>query len=505
MWWNEHYDVVIAGSGLGAAALAHRLARDGVRILVIERGGWPHRDDEDWDPQSILIKGRYAQPDATSLRESESSPPAETFLSENVGGMSVFYGGATFRLREKDFARWPISYTDLAPFYDSAEALLEVHGRRGEDPFAPPMAKDYPYPAPPLSPPAERIFRAAKDLGFRPFPIPLAINFKNPASPLCIQCQTCDGFPCKRQAKNEATTILAKAQKLGSVTIVTDTLVDRVHEEQGRVTKLDFVLKKDGTRHSVAAKLFVISAGSIGSAGILLRSGFQERFPHGRFIGKHLMRHANGIVSAIFPFRTNPNKEFHKQVAVSHFYEDFRERDGYATGLIQDIYTPHPKVMVHFGPRGLSWLGAAASPWIQNLLCVAEDEPQERNQVRLSGDLDSFGIRKIEIIHAYSEADQRRRNYLMEKAKRILNQAGGIECHRLMIETFSHALGTARSGQSDQTAVLNPHCQFYGIKNLYVVDGSFMPTSGGVNPSLTITANSLRVAEHLVREKNQWV
>ncbi len=504
MWWQKSYDVVIAGSGLGAASLAYKLSSAGLKILILERGDWPKRDDEDWKAESILIKSRYAQKSATFIRQYESPSSAAVHMNENVGGMSVFYGGAAFRMRESDFGSWPYRYAELAPFYDQAEELLEVHGARGEDPLEPPSKQSYPFPSLQLNPPAQRIYDAASKLGMRPFRTPLAINFKNKTRSLCIQCETCDGYPCRLNAKNEATTILAKAQASGNLDIATGVLVDKVHSHADSVRSIDCVSQKDGTRHSIKSKLFVISAGTIGSAGILLRSQLDSRFPHARLIGKNLMRHANGIVSAIFPFKTNPRREFHKQVCVSHFYEETRSSDGFATGIIQDIYTPQSKVIRHFGPKGLSFVGAALSPFIQNLLCIAEDEPQEKNRVFLSSKTDEHGVSLLEIEHSYTQRDEIRRDFLMSQAKRILRKAGGIPCNQMLINTFSHALGTARFGISDRSAVLNSQCQFFGLKNLYVVDGSFMPTSAGVNPSLTIVANALKVAEHLSKSRESW-
>lgn len=504
MWWQKNYDVVIAGSGLGAASVAYKLAHPGLKILVLERGDWPKRDDEDWKAESILIQSRYAQKSPTFIRQYESSASSPVHMNENVGGMSVFYGGAAFRMREQDFAAWPFRYQELAPFYDEAEELLEVHGARGEDPFEPKSSQPYPFSALELNPPAQRIHKAASQLGWRPFRTPLAINFRNKSRSLCIQCQTCDGYPCRLNAKNEATTILAKAQMRGSVDIVTGVIVDKIKHHEGAVTQIECVSQRDGARHSISAKLFVVSAGTIGSAGILLRSQLDATFPHARLIGKNLMRHANGIVSAIFPFKTNPRQEFHKQVCISHFYEDARSEDGFATGIIQDIYTPQSKVIRHFGPKGLSWIGAALSPFIQNLLCIAEDEPQERNRVFLSSKTDEFGVSLLEIEHSYTKRDEMRRDSLMRHAKQILRKAGGIPCNQMLINTFSHALGTARFGESEQSAALDPNCRFFGLQNLYVVDGSFMPSSAGVNPSLTIVANALKVSKHLTTKREAW-
>lgn len=199
--FDQTYDTLILGSGLGGAAAAHRLSRAGLKVLVVEKGAWPHRDADDWNAEKILLQSRYFAEDKIGVRQYSAKEFKPTSFNENVGGMSVFYGGAAFRLREKDFQNWPVSYSQFSSYYDEAEQLLEVHGRMGEDPTEPSRAQDYPYPPIPLNPPAERIFQAAKSLGYKPFHIPMAINFKNSQRAQCIQCHSCDGYPCKIEAK----------------------------------------------------------------------------------------------------------------------------------------------------------------------------------------------------------------------------------------------------------------------------------------------------------------
>ena len=147
------------------------------------------------------------------------------------------------------------------------------------------------------------------------------------------------------------------------------------------------------------------------------------------------------------------------------------------------------------GPRGFRWAASLSADSIQTLLCVAEDEPRAENRVTLVPDrLDAAGLPVAEVIHDYTDADRRRRDTLVALARRVLRRAGGLVGKVRLIDSFSHAVGTARFSRSRMEGVLDPDCRFWALPNLYVVDGSFMPTSGGVNPSLTITANALRVA-----------
>ena len=207
------------------------------------------------------------------------------------------------------------------------------------------------------------------------------------------------------------------------------------------------------------------------------------------------MRHCNGVVAGVFPFRTNPDNLFHKQLCFTEFYERFRARHGTAAGVIQDIYTPSSEVISHFAPFGLKRIAGAFSPFMQNLLCIAEDEPRFENAVRLGGGRDGWGVEVPRVDHEYSAADLERRDFLADQARRVLRAAGAWKTRFYEIDTFSHAVGTVRCAGSPENGALDSDCRVWGIENLHVVDGSCFPASGGVNPSLTIAANALRVAD----------
>ena len=143
--WGPGADAVVIGSGLGGALAAHRLTEAGARVVVLERGRWPHRDEGDWNPQAILNDLRYRGKTPLSVRQLGARRFRPLPMNETVGGMSVFYGGASLRLRPPDFARWPFDYQDLEPFYGEAERLLGVHGAAGADPLEPPRSSPYPF------------------------------------------------------------------------------------------------------------------------------------------------------------------------------------------------------------------------------------------------------------------------------------------------------------------------------------------------------------------------
>ena len=491
-----HYDAVVIGSGFGGSLVAHALVQAGLKTALLERGQWAKRDDADWDQRTILLKQRYRAASPLLVKQYGRRTFQRTYPNEVVGGNSVFFGGASLRLRPTDFARWPFSYADLAPYYALAEQLLGVHGEAGTDPHEPPGLTAYPHATVELSAPAQRIYQAGTALGLQPFKIPLAINFSDRSRPLCLRCITCDGFPCKVEAKNDiASTVLAAASAAG-LEIIVGAVAKRLVQRSGRVEQVEYVDSTSRQTHALSADLVVLAAGALNSPALLLRSGFDHPL-----IGHFLMRHCNGVACYIFPFRTNPQQVFHKQLCFSDFYEDLRAEFGTAAGVIQDIYTPAPPVIQHHTPWGLKTLAGMLTSRMQSLLCIAEDDPRRENRVSLSSEQDTFGMELVQVEHAYSDADCRRRDYLLAKAGAVLRQAGGLLRYRYLIDSFSHAVGTLRCATTPEEGVLDVDCRYWGSDNVYVSDGSFMPSSGGVNPSLTIAANALRVAERILETR----
>lgn len=480
------FDVIVVGSGFGGGTAAYALSRAGLNVLLVERGGWPHRDETDWNGRAILLEGRYRGDSVVRVRQQGAGEAVDTFPNQVVGGNSIFFGGAALRLRASDFERWPIGYADLEPHYGAAEALLEVHGRSGEDPCEPPRSSGYPYAPPELTTPARRILEAARHLGLHPFQLPIALNHRGPREPKCIRCFTCDGFPCRIGAKNDVTqTALAKADP-EHLAVVARMTVTGLVERDGRIAGVEAVDRDSQRRFVLRARLTVLSGGAIGTPDLMLRSGL-DRLDASGALGRYLMRHCNAMIGYVFPFRTNPELVNHKQICISDLYESVRGQDGTALGIIQDMCMPPREVVRALGPAGFRWAAAASANRIQTLLCIAEDEPQAENRVTLEG-----GVPLVR--HEYTSGDRRRRDSLVRVARRVLRTAGGLVGKLRPIDSFSHAVGTARFGRSATDSVLDVDCRFWRLPNLFVVDGSFMPTSGGVNPSLTITANALRVA-----------
>ena len=211
---NDHYDVIVIGSGAGGGTLAYALAPTGKKVLILERGDYLPREPENWDPASIWLDNRYHNSgEWTDLDTGKSFKPKQNYY---VGGNTKFYGAILFRMRERDFQRvqhvdgaspaWPISYADLEPWYTRAERLYRVHGTRGTDPTEPWASAPLPYPAISHEPRIAQLHDDLKAIGLNPFDLPngILIDEVSPQTSACIRCATCDGYPCLVNGKADA-------------------------------------------------------------------------------------------------------------------------------------------------------------------------------------------------------------------------------------------------------------------------------------------------------------
>ncbi|RMF62477.1 MAG: GMC family oxidoreductase [Calditrichaeota bacterium] len=344
---------------------------------------------------------------------------------------------------------------------------------------------------------------AAERLGLQPFRLPLAINYAaENGRAACVSCPTCDTFACAIQAKNDlATRVLPDLIQKG-LELRPNTVAVRLLSQNGRLTAVECFDKNKNETVRYHGKLFILSAGSLASPHLILASGLEKQNPGGRVVGHYLTRHCNAIAFGFFPKRPNPKNEFHKQIGIHDFYfghPEIKQPAG-KLGSMQQLQTP-PIGLVHkLVPPPFGRLLGLGVPHLTGLLVMAEDQPRYENHVAIdASQRDRFGLPQLLVTHRYTARDYAARDALLAEARKILKTAGALFCYIHKIKTFSHAVGTVRMGSDPQTSALDPHCRFRGVDNLFVVDGSFMPTSGGLNPSLTISANALRVAEHILK------
>lgn len=504
---SNHYDVIVIGTGAGGGTLVRKLAGSGKRILVLERGTFLPREPENWSSFDVIRKDRYHNSEKWLDRNGKEFKPGTGYW---VGGNTKVYGAAVLRLRERDFEEvrhhggvspeWPIRYSDLEHYYSEAERLYEAHGLRGEDPTEPPASE--PYPCPPVrhEPVLARISSELTKRGLKPFHVPLAVR-RNEAAPEqspCVRCATCDGFPCLVGAKGDAETMCirpALAQHGDRVTLRTGAKVLCIlTNASGRaVTGVEAEL--DGERVIFHGELVVVACGAINSAALLLRSAnsaHRNGLANGSgLVGRNFMRHQNAI---FFCITREPNPTvFQKTLAVNDYYWG-EPGFPYPMGHISLVGKSNKDMLAAgappFAPEFvLRWIASHSVDW----WLTAEDLPNPENRVRLQGD---------RIVVEYQDNNTAAMDRLIARWKQVLRNIHGpaslFVTARLPIAAVGHQVGTCRFGTDPASSVLDVSCRAHELDNLYVVDGSFFPSSAAVNPSLTIMANALRVGDHLL-------
>jgi len=490
---------------------AHVLVQAGLKVLMLERGDWVQRGPHNWAANASVDLTPFYSTD-TPYRILAGGNKNFMGAYNCVGGPSVFYGGVSFRFRERDFetdpdiigdsnACWPFRYADLEPYYTRAEQILNVAGETASDPTEPFRSASYPQQLNSLSHTSQLIAEAAAALGLQPFRLPLAINYSsNHQRTPCIACTNCDTFACAIGAKNDLATCVLPQLIAKGLDLKTNIVVTRVMAEGNRATSVECLEKSTNQKINYRAKIFILTAGALGSPHLLLASDLPRRNTGGHAVGRYLMRHCNAIVFGFFPRSPNRSKQFHKQLGIHDFYfghPTIKYPSG-KLGSMQQLQTPPVGLVQAHLPKPLGQMLGPAVEHLTGLLVMAEDQPRYDNRAAVDrNQTDRFGLPQLTIMHHYTQRDIAARNALIKKAKQILRRAGAIFFYVHQIKTFSHAVGTVRMGKDSNTSALDEFCQFRGVDNLYVVDGSFMPTSAGLNPSLTISANALRVGEHI--------
>jgi choline dehydrogenase-like flavoprotein len=496
----EKFDIVIIGSGMGGGTLAYALRESGARILLVERGGYLPQEPENWSPKAVFKDNRYKSPERwTDAHRRPFSPGVHYF----VGGNTKVYGAALPRFRREDFEAleheggtspaWPIRYEDLEPYYAAAERLYFVHGDAGADPCEPPRSSPYPFPPVPHEPYIVELHHLLRHQGLRPYTLPVGIDLR--AGGRCIRCKTCDGFPCQVLAKADAEVCAVRpALEHEDVLLWTNAYATRLLTDSSGKHVTAVEIEQNGALVRVQADLFVISCGAVNSAALLLRSA-NAAHPRGLanssgLVGRNYMVHNNTALMAVDPRRRNPT-QFQKTLAVNDFYLGGGEWP-YPLGNLQMLgklqagmltakkpFVPTP-ILQSMADHSVEW-------WV-----MSEDLPHPENRATLTP---AGGIQ----VH-WQPTNRLAHEKLIETTKRVMREAGYplILVQRMGIETNSHQCGTLRFGNDPETAVLDATCKAYDLDNLYAIDSSFFPSSAAINPGLTIAAQALRVAEHLV-------
>jgi choline dehydrogenase-like flavoprotein len=496
-----HVDIIIIGTGMGGGTLAWALAGSGARILLLERGDVLPREPQNWSPEAVFLQNRYKAREQWRDADGRWFSPGVHYF---VGGNTKVYGAALPRLRLDDFGEiqhaggvspaWPITYDDLAPYYDRAERLYWVHGEAGVDPTDPPRSGPFPFSQMPSDPYMEELAERLRAQGLHPAPLPVGLDYRPGGR--CIRCGTCDAFPCRVLAKGDAEACaILPALEHPNVTLWTNALATRVLTDAAgnRVTGVE--IERGGEWVRVESDVVAVAAGAVNSAALLLRSA-TDRHPRGLgnssgLVGRNYMVHNNSVLVAIDPRRPNPTV-FQKTVAVNDFYRaGYDERFPFPMGSLQPVGKLQAAMMRGAAPHAPRWSLAAAARHSVDWWVMSEDLPDPANRVTL----DEGG----NIVIHWRPNNLAAHDRLLTHARAMLRRAGYplLLNRRMGIETNSHQCGTLRFGHDPRTSVLDPLCRVHDLDNLFVVDASFFPSSTAVNPALTIAAQALRVGDHL--------
>jgi len=537
---NKIFDVCIVGSGAGGGVMAQQLAAAGIEVALMERGrNLGPADFLAQDELSNMIRQDFFAPDYLESQRSEAGETAQlgkfSLLAQTVGGSTAHWGSWSWRFRPDEFrvlssegaidgssiADWPVAYEEMEPFYGMAEQALGIAGSAGSNPFEAPRKNAYPNPPHVYRPASRLIESGAKKMGLHPFPTPMAINSRVYGDRAkCMNGAFCAGFGCPVNAKASTLAIhIPAALATGRCHLFAQSrVVEILVGDKGRVRGVRY-LDAQGREQELLARQVILAGGSIASAQLLLLSK-SARFPNGLAnrsdqVGRNLMCHVFAQVNFEMDSVANSFAGPPGNIAIDDFHASDRKR-GFARGAV--IAEAIESMPISSALKAANYLGAgrrawgqplseylAKFPYIGGLIAIGEDMPVSSNRVDLDPTLrDAAGIPVPRITHKRHDNDIRLVRYFEQRMAEIAKAGGAKKTWSTDftgVKTGSgHIMGTCRMGDDPECSVLNRWCRTHDVDNLWVVDGSFFPSSGGYNPTLTIFANSYRVARYFIEQ-----
>ncbi len=511
------YDAIIIGAGIGGATTGYALAKSGMRVLFLEKGlsGLLEHD---------RIQGVFAETELStqrsmktvlkqagrSIRKIQDNSPLIAksfvpFIGEGGGGSSALYGAVLERFFEGDFAaqnrqtdrqkpqmsEWPVSYAEMAPYYQKAENLYGVT-KRGEKQ---------------CSKANRKVWRQLEANGLHPYVLPTATDNRKQ----CID--NCQSYLCQYGCKNDSEKVCLKpAIEQFEATLWDDCQVLKIEESNGRINKV--ICRHGTTLKEATADIFILAAGALATPALLFASS-SSQYPNGLanssgLVGRYLMRHYIDLF-AVELSGCSISQESQKQIGFNDFYLTPQGK----FGTVQSFgLMPPVEVVIHELAASVPFANSALLHLLKRLQAVItriyekqfadklifasimEDTPVYQNRVQIKNHM-------LSLTYKISKEDSKKIKYFRKKVKQaffplkvsLMKQAGNNK-------RIAHACGTCRFGEDPSWSVLNRFNQTHDIDNLFITDASFFPTSGGINPSLTIAANALRVSDYLVKDWN---
>lgn len=551
----KDYDVCIVGSGAGGGPVALELAKAGYAVVVLEKGPWFKENDFYKDELACCRRSVYTPnlkdeqhviadydgKDEKGNYKWSSEPTSESgwdFWNGNcVGGSSNFMSGFFYRLKPKDFrllsefgpikganiADWPISYEDLEPYYAKVEREVGVSGVASDHPFAEPRStKDFPYPPTHEHPITKLIDGACQKMSLHSLRTPRAILSKPEGQRRsCEYSGFCGSYGCSSGAKGSSrAALLDKAVATGKCHIEPHAKVNRlISDQKGKVVAAEYI-DANNKQQKVDAKIFVVACQAIETARLLLLST-GPKHPHGlanryQQVGKNLLFSAGGSGSGDLPFEQFGNDLKARGPFVNRGLQDWYfindKKLGKAKGGTIDFLLRHPNAIGR--ANNLKWDDNEKLIWGSQLKQKLKTEftraqslrfevfndwlPTDDCFVSLDNKVkDKWQTPVAKVRVGYHDHDLVIGKYLTDKAKAVLKQMGAENIRGSVSGSPPPNLvaGGCRFGNDPKTSVLDKDCRAHEVDNLFVTDGSFMPTGGSVPYTWTIYANSFRVGD----------
>jgi choline dehydrogenase-like flavoprotein len=491
----DSVDILIVGSGMGGATCAAGLAPSGASVLVLERGARLKDSADARDPRAIFQRGVFRPQERWVDGAGEVFNPGNYYY---VGGNTKLYGAVLLRYRARDFRPiayrdgatpgWPFNYEELEPWYTRAEKLYRVRGALGFDESEPPHSEPFPFAPVPDEPAIARVRERIKGVGLHPFPLPLGLDIDR----WLERAKTpWDAFPDTGFGKMDAESCgLAEALRYRNVELRENAKVERLLLGPDGKRLIGVEARIRGERRQVSAKIVILAAGAVNSAALLLASRDHGIANRSDAVGRHFMNHNCSAVLAIDP-RTVNDSVYQKTLGINDFYLD----DGHGgppLGNIQLLGRVTAPILKSNLPQIPEWALSPLSRRSVDWYAMSEDLPNPESRVT---------VRDGAIHLDWKRSNWSAHEGLVRAFKERLKAAGYpiVLTKPFDRRTPSHQCGTVRIGHDPTTSPLDSFCRAYDHPNLFVVDASFLPTSAAVNPSLTIAAQALRAADHIVK------
>jgi choline dehydrogenase-like flavoprotein len=524
-------DVLVIGAGASGAVVTRHLAARGFHVTCLEQGGWVNAseyagDKPEWELYATQrwhhdpnVRGR---PDDYPVEVSEADILPQMFAG--VGGSTLHFGAQWPRLLPSDFRvrsldgvadDWPIRYEELAPYYEQTDRDVGAAGLGGDPAY--PAGAPPPLPAHPINEYGRRAAQGMNALGWHWWPAVNAIASRAWGNlEQCARYGTCEtGCPHGAKASFDLTH-WPHAIRDGARLVPHARVREITLDARGRATGAIY-LDRDGTERHVAAATVVLAANGVGTARLLLLSA-SPQFPDGLanrsgLVGRRLMMHPYAAVIGVYDEQLRSWRgPAGQNVQSLQFYETDTDR-GFVRGAkwaVMPTQGPHRMVALLDGrPYDATW-GETMQRHVRDAIgrtiewgVLSEDLPDPENRVLLDPELkDSSGLPAPRVRYRISENTRRQLEWNCDRAREAHAAAGASTTFTTPIvnDQPGHLLGTARMGTDPATSVTDPNGRTHDVPNLYIADGSVFVTAGGVNPTSTISALALRLAEHLAAE-----